>query len=111
MDNIIQDDDGDHEADSSDSEGDDDLLQDNNISFNDQIHTSEDNTVYALPDIIKLSPVMQGEPPFMRRKKSANCVRIHKVKDKASHEWLYSQILLYRPFQDEDIDLKAARED
>ena len=84
--NIIQDDDGDHEADSSDSEGDDDLLQDNNISFNDQIHTSEDNTMYTLPDIIKLRPVMPGEPPFMRRKKSANCVRIHKVKDKASHE-------------------------
>ena len=90
--------------DSSEYEDDNDLLQDTDIRLNDQIHTSNDNTAYPLPDIIKLRLLTPGEPPFMRRKRNANAVRIHKEKDQASHEWLYSQILLYRPFQNEDIE-------
>lgn len=46
----------------------------------------------------------------MKRKGIPNAIRIHKVKDKQSHEWLYSQILLYHPFQNEDVDLKQTRE-
>ena len=33
------------------------------------------------------------------------------MKDKSSHEWLYSQLLLYHPFQQESVDLKGAAED
>ena len=48
---------------------------------------------------------------MMRKTKKSKAVRIHKVKDKASHEWLYSQVLLYNTFKSEDDDLKDARED
>ena len=46
----------------------------------------------------------------MKRKTISNAIRIHNVKDKNSHEWLYTQYLLYHPFQSELIDLKEARE-
>ena len=46
----------------------------------------------------------------MKRKKIPNAIRIHKVKDKNSHEWCYSQLVPYRPFENEDDDLKDARD-
>ena len=47
----------------------------------------------------------------MKRKKISNSIRFHKIKDKNSHEWLYSQLVLYHPFQTESVDLKGAMED
>ena len=44
----------------------------------------------------------------MKRKKVSNSIRFHKIKDKSSHEWLYSQLLLYYPFQLESVDFKEA---
>ena len=49
-----------------------------------------------------------GEAPYMKRKKVSNSIRFHKIKDKTSHEWLYSQLFLYYPFQLESVDLKEA---
>ena len=80
------------------------------VPYDDRIHVAEDAEIYKLPDLIKLRDVQTGEPPYMKRKKTSNAIRIHKIKDKNSHEWLYSQILLYRPFQDESYDLKDALE-
>ena len=47
----------------------------------------------------------------MKRRKIPNAIRFHKIKNKASHEYLYSEILLYHAFQNEAKDLKEARED
>ena len=82
-----------------------------NIPFHDRIHTANDEEIYRLPDLIKLTEVVSGEAPFMKRKTIPYAIRIHKPKDKNSHEWIYSQVLLYRPFQKESVDLKDARED
>ena len=40
-----------------------------------------------------------------------NALRFHKARDKDSHEWLYSMLILFHPFQKESIDLKEAKED
>ena len=81
-----------------------------NVSFYDQIHTGDDEEIYRLPTLIKLTTVNPGEAPYMKRKKVSNSIRFHKIKDKSSHEWLYSQPLLYYPFQQEAVDLKEAIE-
>ena len=80
------------------------------LSINETINTADEDIVYPLPKMIKLLNVIPGEPPYMRRKGNPNAIRMHKVKDKASHEWLYSQILLYRPFQNEEVELLEIRE-
>ena len=80
------------------------------LPVNETINTPEEDIVYPLPKLIKLLNVSPGEPPYMKKKNNANAIRMHKMKDKASHEWLYSQILLYRPFQNEEADLVEVRE-
>ena len=77
----------------------------------DRIHTSDDTEIYKLPNLIKLINIQRGEAPYMKRKRIPNAIRFHKIKDHNSHEWLYTQILLYRPFQNELDDLKAEREE
>ena len=83
---------------------------DQEIPFHDRIHVADDSEIYKLPKIIKLQNVDSSEASCMKRKKIPNAIRSHKIKDKNSHEWLYSQLLLYRPFQNETLDLQAARE-
>ena len=51
-----------------------------------------------------------GDAPYMKRRRIPNAIRFHKIKDKNSHEWLYSEILLYHPFQNESTDLADARQ-
>ena len=80
------------------------------IPCKDRIHVADDQNMYELPNLIELQDVLPGEPPYMKRKRIPNAIRIHKIKDRNCHEWLYSQILLYRPFQDEHLELKEARE-
>ena len=75
----------------------------------DRIHTSDDTAIYKLPNLIKLINIQRGEAPYMKRKRIPNAIRLHKIKDN-SHESLYSAILLYRPFQNELVDLRAERE-
>ena len=65
---------------------------------------------YKLPNFIKVTSVESGEVPYMKRKTISNAIRFHKIKEKNSHEWIYSQLLLYRPFQQEMVDLKEARD-
>ena len=76
----------------------------------DRIHVASDNKIFRLPNLIKLENTAEGEAAFMKRKKIPNAIRIHNVQDKNSHEWLYSQCLLYHPFKNEIKDMKAARE-
>ena len=47
----------------------------------------------------------------MKRRKIPNAIRFYEIKNKASNEYLYSEILLYHAFQNEARDLKEARED
>ena len=56
------------------------------IAFNDRIFTGNDEEVYRLPNIIKLTNVCSGEPPYMKRRKTPSAIRFHKIKDKNSHE-------------------------
>ena len=80
------------------------------VAMKDRIHVASDGEIFRLPNLIKLENTAEGEAEYMKRKKIPNAIRIHNVQDKNSHEWLYSQCLLYHPFKNEIKDMKAARE-
>ena len=90
-----------------------DAIEENSeiVPFDDRIHTANDDEIYKLPDLIKLTEVCPGEAPYMKRRKMPNALRLHKARDKNSHEGLYSMLILFHPFQKESIDLKEAKDD
>ena len=78
----------------------------------DRLHTPDDNEVFRLPKLIKLIDPKAGDATRMKRRtKLPNAISYYKSRDKASHEHLYSEILLYHAFKNEMEDLKEARED
>jgi exonuclease III len=55
-----------------------------------------------LPKFIRLTNPLLGEPPFMKLR-SPYVLRFHKLnKNKNPHEYMYSELQLYRPFVEED---------
>ena len=66
-------------------------------NFNDD----EKQVVKFLPKYIKINDVQPGEPGFMKLR-SMMVARLHKLSQtKSPHEFYYSEIQLYRPFNDE----------
>ena len=55
-----------------------------------------------LPKYIALSNPNPGEPKYMGLRKFSKAIDIHTLRgDEKRHEFLYSELLLYRPFREE----------
>lgn len=80
------------------------------ILYKDRIWTGNYDEIYRLPNITKLIKIVLDENIFLKRRGFPNSIRFHKIKDKNSHEWLYSNFVLYRPFLNKSLDLQEARE-
>lgn len=64
--------------------------------------TDDEYHTLLLPKYLQLSDVQPGEPPFMRLRSFQHVIRMHKFhKTKEYHEYIYSELLQYCPFQSE----------
>ena len=61
-----------------------------------------------LPEQFKIKDPKSGEPPMMKKRSYPAALRFHKKKEK-SHEYYYSELLFYKPFQNES-ELKEEKE-
>ena len=79
-----------------DSEENEEEVEDRNdeeisdIPTKDRIWTGNPDEVYKLPNIIKLTNVNSDDATYMKRRSFPNAIRFHKIKDRSSHEWIYS---------------------